>query len=146
MKRTLFFSTIFILIVLTLYYRTHPLVSKVRVNTVQFTTEIAVTESQKQKGLGGRASMADTHGMLFLYDHKEQYEFWMKGMQFPLDFIWIDGKTIVDISENVSPPIYNERPILVKPNLPVDKVLEVNGGTVQRFGIKVGDAVEYIDR
>lgn len=90
--------------------------------------------------------MPEMHGMLFPYDHKEQFEFWMRGMRFPLDFIWIDGKNVADITENVPPPLENERPVIVKPLVPVDKVLEVNAGTVARIGIKVGDTVEYIDK
>lgn len=131
---------------LLLYYRSHPLVSKVKIGNSVFTVEVAATESQKQKGLGGRASMPEMHGMLFPYDHKEQFEFWMRGMRFPLDFIWIDGKNVADITENVPPPLENERPVIVKPLVPVDKVLEVNAGTVARIGIKVGDTVEYIDK
>lgn len=135
-----------LIVLLSLYYRLNPLVSKVRIGNAVFTVEVAATEVQKQNGLGGRVSMPEAHGMLFPYDHKEQYEFWMKGMQFPLDFIWIDGKTITDIEEFVPPPMGSERPIIVKPSVAVDKVLEVNAGTVARIGIKVGDTVEYIDR
>lgn len=140
---------VFILITvisLTLYYRQNPLVSKVSIRNMVFTVEVAANEPQKQQGLGGRSALSEMHGMLFPYDHKEQFEFWMKGMQFPLDFIWIDGKTIVDITQNVPPPSGNERPMIVKPTVAVDKVLELNAGTIQRFGIKVGDTVEYIDR
>ena len=90
--------------------------------------------------------MSEVHGMLFPYDHKEQFEFWMKGMTFPLDFIWIDGKTVADITENVQPPSGDVRPTIVKPMVAVDKILEVNAGTVARIGINVGDTVEFLDR
>lgn len=134
------------ILALLLYYRAYPLVSKVRIKDRIFTVEVAANEKQKQKGLGGRASIPEMHGMLFPYNHKEQFEFWMRGMRFPLDFIWIDGKNVADITENVPPPLENERPVIVKPLVSVDKVLEVNAGTVARIGIKVGDTVEYIDR
>ncbi len=128
------------------YYRSHPLVSKVEIKGVRFVVEVAVTEAQKQKGLGGRTALAQNHGMLFAYSHKEDYNFWMRGMRFPLDFIWIDGKTIADITENVPPPKAGETPLIVKPRTPVDKILEVNAGVVKRLGVKIGDTVGFLDR
>lgn len=128
------------------YYRAHPLQAKVRIHGTVFSVDVAVTEAQKSMGLGGRESLSDHRGMLFPYDHKEQYNFWMKGMLFPLDFIWIDGKTIADTTENVQPPQATEQPRIVKPRVEVDKVLEVSAGTVSRLGIRPGDPVEFLDR
>lgn len=146
MKPLYILLIVLLIIGFSAYYRLNPLVSKVRIQNAVFTVEVAATEVQKQKGLGGRASLPETHGMLFPYDHKEQFEFWMRGMMFPLDFIWIDGKTVADITQNVPPPIGDEQPVIVKPAVAVDKVLEVNSGTVARIGIRVGDTVEYMDR
>lgn len=146
MKRILIAAGIIGIFLLTWYYKTHPLVSKIRIRDVVITTEIAATEAQKQKGLGGRAELDPLHGMVFPYDHKEQYNFWMRGMMFPLDFIWIDGMTVVDITANVAPPKAHEPPVIVKPRVPVDKVLEVNAGFVEKHGIAVGDPVRFLDR
>jgi len=108
--------------------------------------DVALTGQQKALGLGGRLSMPVYHGMLFPYDHKEQYEYWMKGMRFPLDIIWIDGDRVVDLSLNIPPPKGQEQPIIVKPSVPVNRILELNAGTATRIGIRIGDTVEYIDR
>lgn len=132
--------------VLFVYYRRNPLISKVRIGDNTFYVDVAVTEPQKQLGLGGRETLETDHGMLFVYDHKEQYEFWMRGMLIPLDFIWIDGSRVADIMENIPQPKAGEQPRIVKPIAPVDKVLEVNAGTVKRLGITVGDTVEFLDR
>lgn len=133
-------------ILLAMYYINRPLQSKVEIGGHTFTTEVALTEAQKGLGLGYRASLPLSSGMLFVYDHREQYEFWMKGMQFPLDFIWIDGTTVADITPNVPQPNQNESPAIVKPLVPVDKVFEVNAGTVSRLNIQIGDTVRFIDR
>lgn len=146
MKRFLIPIGVVLILALILYYRTNPLVSKIRIRDVVITTQVAATEAQKQKGLGGRASLDPLHGMVFVYDHKEQYNFWMRGMQFPLDFIWIDGTTVVDITTRVAPPQPNGAPAIVKPRVPVDKVLEVNAGFVEKHGIAVGDTVRFLDR
>lgn len=128
------------------FFRRSSLTAKVKINDRVYSVDLAVTPIEKMKGLSGRESLADDHGMLFLYDHKEQYSFWMKGMKFPLDFVWIDGNQIVDITQNVLPP---ENPLnipVVKPNKPVDKILELNAGTIRHDAIAVGDSVAFIDR
>lgn len=145
MKRIGIVALVFFAVGLLWYYRTHPLASKVRIRGVTIAVEVAATEAQKQKGLGYRTQLPQDSGMLFPYDHKEQYNFWMRGMQFPLDFIWIDDKTVADITRNVPPPQGNKTPI-VTPAVAIDTVLEVNAGTVDRLGIQVGDTVEFLDR
>ena len=83
--------------------------------------------------------------MLFVFDEKKIYTFWMKGMLIPLDFIWIDGDKIVDVSENIPAPINGgddgSLP-LISPKLPVDKVIEVGAGTVRRLNIPEGNKIE----
>ena len=145
MKRILIVVIALLTIGLLWYYRSHPLASKVRIRGATIAVEVAATETQKQKGLGGRSSLPQDNGMLFPYDHKEQYNFWMRGMQFPLDFIWIDDKIIADITRNVQPPQGNNIPI-VTPAVAIDTILEVNAGTVDRLGIQIGDTVEFLDR
>lgn len=131
---------------LSAYYYTHPLTSKVKINSTIFAVSVAATEAQKELGLGGRSGLAEQSGMLFPYDHKEQYEYWMRGMKFPLDFIWIDGNTIADITENVPAPLPNEQPVIVKPQVAVDKVLELSAGSVGKYKISIGDTVTFLDR
>jgi uncharacterized membrane protein (UPF0127 family) len=145
MKRISIIVFAIFIIGLLWYYRTHPLVSKVRIRGTIIKVEVAATEAQKQKGLGNRTHLPQDSGMLFPYDHKEQYNFWMKAMQFPLDFIWIDDKTVADITRNVPPKQGNTIPI-VTPAVPVDTVLEVNAGVVDQLGIQIGDTVEFLDR
>lgn len=135
-----------ILITLTWYYQSHPLVAKVKINDTIFFVEVAVTESQKLKGLGGRKSLGESRGMLFPYDHKEQYNFWMRDMLIPLDFIWIEGGVVADLTKRVPPPAVGERPLIITPKVAVDKVLEVNAGTIDRLAIKIGDQVQFLDR
>lgn len=146
MKQLYVFLLAVIFILGTLYYRSHPLVSKVRIGDTTIVVEVAVTDAQKMRGLGGRISMPKNNGMLFPYDHTEQFEFWMRGMLFPLDFVWINGKTVVDLSYNIPAPKNGQRPSIVKPMVPADKVLELNAGAIQQIGIATGDAVLFLDR
>jgi uncharacterized protein len=94
--------------------------------------------------LGYRDSLPIDTGMLFVYDHPERYGFWMKGMRFPLDFIWINGNKVADLSPNILQPVSDAvQPVSLAPAVPADKVLEVNAGVIESLGIRVGDLVQF---
>ena len=80
--------------------------------------------------------------MLFLYDTPDYYQFWMKGMAFPLDIIFIRDSTIVTIARNVPPPIGDSELPRYGPDEPADKVLEINAGLCDKYGIQEGDTVD----
>lgn len=135
-KIIILFSVIFLLFIFYFYLR-HPLGEKVIVRGHTIHVEVAVTESEKEKGLGNRDRLAADAGMLFVYQNRDRYGFWMKDMRFPLDFIWIDDNTIVDLSPNI--PV----PYTLAPKVPVNKVLEVNAGTIATLGLTIGDTVKF---
>lgn len=126
-----------------LLYRKNSLSPRVRIGTQTFVVELAITDREKERGLAYRDSLAPDHGMLFLYDHKDRYSFWMKGMRFPLDFVWIDGKTVADVTPNVPPPSDTTLPAY-SPNVPVDKILELPAGSIETYGIRIGDTVKFL--
>jgi uncharacterized membrane protein (UPF0127 family) len=73
------------------------------------------------------------------------YPFWMKDMKFPIDIIWISGKTIAGFAESVNPE--PEKTIFsltsYSPPQPVDTVLEINAGLVKQYGFQIGDQVAF---
>lgn len=140
MKKIVIIALSILAVLLFLYYRAHPLATQVEIRANRFTVELAVTNAEKEKGLGDRTELAADHGMLFVYDHPEQYRFWMKGMRFPIDILWIENKKIVDISANVQVASGSSLPTYA-PKLPVSQILELNAGTVDRLGIQLGDTV-----
>jgi len=125
----------------------NPTLKQVQINDVKFNVEVADTQTKRNKGLGGRESLATDAGMLFIFPKTDIYPFWMKGLSFPLDFIWIREGTVVDFTKGAQPPVAGQ----VEASLPiytpkeeVDQVLEVNGGTIDRLNIKIGDTVKTI--
>lgn len=112
-----------------------------RIKTV---VEIADNPQTRAIGLSGRDFLASDAGMLFVLDQEEIPSFWMKGMKFPLDIIWLNSGKIIALSENVPIPIVNNFP-LYSPNNLVDQVLEVNAGFVNFNNIQIGDKVNFID-
>ncbi|OGE31146.1 hypothetical protein A3C59_04030 [Candidatus Daviesbacteria bacterium RIFCSPHIGHO2_02_FULL_36_13] len=105
---------------------------------------IADEASERSKGLGGRQSLATDEGMLFVYDKPGIHTFWMKDVSFPLDFIWINKDTVIDITENVPPAAVGQSDESLpkySSSFENDKILEVSAGTVQRLSIKIGDTI-----
>lgn len=116
---------------------------KVLVGDAVIFVEIADTTEKITKGLSGRKSLGKNQGMLFIMPKNSYPTFWMKGMFFPIDIIWIDERKIIGIEENVQPePGKKDYDLsLYHPPEPIDFVLEVNAGFVKEKGIKVGDSV-----
>lgn len=121
--------------------------TQLKINDSLINVEVANTQESRTQGLGGRESLASNSGMLFEFEKSGKYGFWMKGMLFPLDFIWINGNKVVDLLPNVAPPSPNQDPStlpIFEPVVEVDKVLEVNSGFIMDHNIKVGDEVTLI--
>lgn len=120
---------------------------EVEINNNKLKVEAADTQAKRNKGLSGRQSLADNEGMLFIFPAVDKYSFWMKGLNFPLDFVWIREEKVVDLIENVPPPDpgqKNESLPIYQPKEAIDKVLELQAGTVQRLNIKVGDTIKIL--
>jgi hypothetical protein len=143
MKKIIIIAAIIVLAGTAYYYFRHPIGEKAIINGHTIHLELAITEAEKEKGLGYRDSLASDSGMLFVYDHPDRYGFWMKGMRFPLDYIWINGNKVADLSRNIPQPVNDAAtPVSLSPAVPADKVLEVNAGVIDSFGIRIGDLVQ----
>jgi uncharacterized membrane protein (UPF0127 family) len=113
--------------------KTENLISKIDI-------EAALTPDQEQQGLMFRRSMADTLGMLFVFDVEEQQSFWMKNTYIPLDIIYVSAKKeIVSIAADCK--TLSEESIPSEG--PAKYVVEVNGGYAVKKGLKKGDKIEY---
>lgn len=105
--------------------------------------EIAQDNAQRELGLMFRPNLEANRGMLFIFDTPDRYGFWLKNVKFPLDIIWIsEDKTIVDMKINLPPCPAEPCPTYV-PAAPAKYVLEVNAGSVVRWGLKIGDKAEF---
>jgi hypothetical protein len=102
--------------------------------------EVADTPEAREKGLSGRTALALNVGMLFVFDGPGRTGFWMKGMRFPLDFIYLKDDAVVDLRENVVVPSI---PSPFFPSTDFDAVLEMNAGWVAAQGIRVGSPAQY---
>lgn len=116
---------------------------KTCINKQCFDTRIADTPQMRAKGLMGESNLPEDEGMLFLFPFKSKPGFWMKGTKIPLDILFIDDNDIIVYSvKNAQPCLDKECPVY-KPSREITKVLEINGGTSNKLGIKVGQEVQY---
>jgi uncharacterized membrane protein (UPF0127 family) len=102
--------------------------------------EVARTDAERAQGLMFRRSLAPDRGMLFDFERVEPVTMWMKNTYLPLDMLFIrqDG-TIARIAQDTEPLSTRTIPS----SEPVLAVLELNGGTAARLGIRPGDRVQH---
>jgi uncharacterized protein len=156
MKRSILFIVFAVVLVLGLaafffsadFFQSRPqkeFVSKVEIRNVSVEVEVVDDEESRNKGLGRRESLAENKGMLFVFNEEDFHMFWMKGMNFPLDIIWINDGVVVDLIQNVSHPsegtLDTSLPIY-RPEALANFVLEVNAGFVEENDIQLGDQVQ----
>lgn len=109
------------------------------IGTTTVSVELAVSDDEKTKGLGGRTSLDDNKGMLFVFDEPSYPAMWMKDMIFPIDIAWIDSDfKIVDIQKNVSPNTY---PQSFQPQSPSKYVIELPAGFFDTHNISIGSTL-----
>ncbi len=116
----------------------------ITIGSTAIKVEVADTQAVRAKGLGERDTLAADSGMLFIFEKPGRYPFWMKGLKFPLDFIYIKDSKVVDMIKNVPSPLPGEKDqdlLIYMPNQEVDMVLEVNAGFIDAHGVKTGDQV-----
>lgn len=113
------------------------------VNGHRIFVEIADSDLKRSQGLSGRNSLPENEGMLFVYDQLGLYSFWMKGMKFNLDFVFIKGQKVVDLVEDVPFPQSGEKPQIIGSSTEFDKVLEINQGMIEKLGLEIGNEIDF---
>lgn len=147
---TLFLITGGFLILLSLagawfYFPRETASAEISVNNHLFLAEVADTLPTRARGLSGRPALPPDRAMLFIFSSAARHGFWMKGMRFPLDIIWIKDDRVLSVSESLPPARDGQWPVYYPPE-PVQLVLEVSGGTAARLGIRAGDPVSVVKK
>lgn len=123
-------------------YRT----AEIKINETKVKVKIADTEEKRKTGLSKIKKLEENEGMLFVFAEKDvQPSFWLKEMQMAIDILWINNGKVVKIDKNVQPPEANTKDEdlkLYKPDEPIDYVLEVNSGFVEKNNLKKGASYE----
>jgi len=119
----------------------------VTINKQVFDVEKVTDPKAQEIGLTKYTSIKPNQGMLFIFDKVDSHPFWMRGMKFPIDMIFINGDTIVGTYENLPAAKASD------PNIPTyggdvesDKVLEINAGLTTKYYFKKGDKVTIVTK
>jgi uncharacterized membrane protein (UPF0127 family) len=121
--------------------------AKVVVNGFDVMADIALTSEQQTKGLDVKNNLTENQGMLFVFQHPYRYGFWMIGMKFPIDIIWLDSNGVVThvehslkpcppASSNIACPIYF-------PEKDSQYVLETVAGFSMKHNVRLGTHVSF---
>jgi uncharacterized membrane protein (UPF0127 family) len=115
-------------------------------NGKEIRVEVLSKKQDMMRGMMFRDSLASDRGMLFVHGSPGLYPYWMYQVRIPLDIIWLDmNRQVVEISSNTPPcksgsakecESYGGRKMAVY-------VLELPGGSSEKFGIRVGDRVTF---
>lgn len=102
--------------------------------------EIATTTAEQERGLSGRNIIPNNYAMLFVFQKKSRYGFWMKDMLAPIDIIWLsDNGTIMGIDNSIQPETY---PHVFYAPVAVRYVLEMQAGYSIRHKWHIGFVVK----
>jgi uncharacterized protein len=146
MKKLIIFLTSFIVFIsIFMLIFLQPLLNKsfVLIDGKKFTVDVAKTSEQQKIGLDIYNKLPTNKGMIFPFELADYYPFWMKGMKFSIDIIYIKDNKIVDIFQNLPfPKDATEAPATVRPSEKANYVLEINAGLSQKYEFKKGDVVD----
>lgn len=125
---------------------------KVRVTSKELDVlaEVADNRDERRKGLSKFDELPINEGMLFVFEESSKYTFWMKGVKFPIDIIWISElptgeKKIVYIVQNAAVELDKDDNELTRYN-PISEakyVLEINAGLASLKNLQIGDQVNF---
>ena len=105
--------------------------------------EIADTSELRERGLSYRDGLTVDTGMLFIYRGAAVRSFWMFGMRFCLDIVWINDGRVVGAAEGACPAENpgDEIPTFRSP-AEVQYVLEVDAGWMAAHDVSTESVVD----
>jgi uncharacterized membrane protein (UPF0127 family) len=118
--------------------------AKVIVNNFELIADLAITNDQQIKGLDVKDQLKENEGMLFVEKQPAKYDFWMRGMKFPIDIIWLDNdRTVIHIEHNLQPCVSDLDCPLHSPDKDALYILETVAGFSQKHNVETGTHMDF---
>ena len=105
----------------------------------KFKIKSFICDKDKSNGMMGKKFDKNYNGALFIMDNGPHC-FWMKNCLIPLDIIFLENEKIKLIHHDCQPCFKNECENFCGVG---DCILELEGGSCKKFGIKEGDSVLF---
>lgn len=107
-------------------------IREVRIGNKKLKAEVADTSAKRAKGLSNRQLLKKDQCMLFIFPYAAKHTLWMRGMNFPIDVLWLnDKKRIVDIKTDLKPASGFLDFKMYAPKEHANYVIELNAGFVE---------------
>lgn len=108
---------------------------------------LANTPAQLYKGLSDRSDLAGKDGMFFIFPGLGRHGIVMRDMRFPLDIVWLQNNTIVDMVKQapLEPGVAHEDLKVYYPSKDANFVVELEAGWLDKHGIVIGDELRIKD-
>lgn len=105
---------------------------------------IADTPLLRFKGLGGRKSLGEYDGMLFLFPESARHGIVMRDMLFSIDVVWLAEGQVIDFAQRLplATNVFEDQMKAMFPRVDADMVLELPAGWTSEHGLKIGDELE----
>lgn len=100
--------------------------------------EVARTDEQLATGLMFRDELLADVGMLFELPRPKPQILWTKGLNFPIDIVFLREGKVLLVIPNV-PPCPGESCPVYGSSGPVDQVLELSAGRAAELGLEPGE-------
>lgn len=139
MKKYYLFIIVALITVVIAYFFIPKHTPTVTINKQIFKVELAETNAARSAGLSNRDQLDKDTGMLFVFPEPGIYPFWMKNTKIPLDIIYINEGLIVEMI--TLPAETSDNTPEYTPEQKANYVLELGAGSIQKYNLKVGDAV-----
>jgi len=108
-----------------------------------FKVEIADSKEERALGLMNRQELCNECGMLFVYEKKGDYKFWMKNTLIPLDIIWLDSDLkVIHVAD--AKPCVTEQCELYGPEIESLYILEINSEISGEISLEKGSSLEFV--
>jgi uncharacterized membrane protein (UPF0127 family) len=105
--------------------------------------EVMVELQDLAMGLMFRPSLAEDHGMLFVFPGVDFHSIWMKNCKFPIDIVWLDEERhVVHLAEDVPPCKADPCPVY-EPLRKAAYVVELNAGQARRERVALGATLSF---
>lgn len=136
---------------------------RVKIGDRTFDLELAVDEETRTRGLGGRASLPENGGMLFVFRRAERRQFIMRDCLIDIDIVFLDANARITAMHHMpaEPPRgpdegnvgdwdpskaanrrYESRLERYSSRGDTQFVIEIAGGTLESLGLRVGQKIE----
>ncbi len=121
-----------------------PTTQQVTIKGRTFTLDLALDPESRYKGLGGRKTIPDDGGMLFVFVNAQPLAFVMRDCPAPIDLIFLgpDGRVVAMHAMQPEPGVAEVDLKRYESRWNAQFAIELKGGTLEQLNLSVDDPID----